>query len=545
MVKIKKRKQGSTEPESNWAQARYAWTHQLLARFGRLERRPDIGPVESKFDQQLQGKLDLHQVVWWDETHRKCVIGSIQNTNKTFEILFPRNKEGNFELEGGEYTKERKTRLNVKYEKECRLGLGVAMVTPRSDDGTPLPSIGKRCFPYDYTSKVMISMDDYKRLMKVEYNRVRSLKGSNGYWLESFRDPNILYYQNDPVNKLKGVGKKTAERLECIGMKTVGDLKSLKSPTDINELPQKMSVAQLTKFWTEAKQAVDKDAPVGIDHRLSSNPYESKFGAEWEKHLKASATFSHSAYICDYIDHMMTESEKIMKGTIHENTWMVYHDALALMTSKSTKDWMAEKGYLKRWILPSENLYDHLPSAVAKSYKGKPIGNSPEYMPLDTHLNQDIHASHDHHVVLTHDAPDDNIKKFSGSTPKRLTSSYIRLTHPETGVVPISNRIMEDINRVLLSMERVRQARGCLIDENCRNGRRHEKNEEVTTISNNWGGKRNKNTQQSYLLHLNKKDTCIHKDAHLIMEEMRRSNNAVTGDNDTDAMTLLDVTEVE
>ena len=63
MVNIKKRKQGSSEPESNWAQARYAWTRQLLARFGRLERYPCHGPIERRFDGDLQGKLSLHQVV--------------------------------------------------------------------------------------------------------------------------------------------------------------------------------------------------------------------------------------------------------------------------------------------------------------------------------------------------------------------------------------------------------------------------------------------------------------------------------------------------
>ena len=536
MVKIKKRKQGSTDPESNWAQARYAWTQQLLARFGRLPRTPLIGPIERKFDQHLLGKLDLNQIVWWDETHRKCLIGTVQNPSKDYDILFPRNNEGKFDVEGGEYTKERKSRLNVKYEKECRLGLGVGMIAPLSEDGTPLPSTGKRCHPYDYTSKVMISIEDYKRLMKVEFNRVRSLKGTNGYWYQSFRDPNIQYYQNDPVSKLKGVGKKTAELLEGIGLKTVGDLKSLTSPTDIEELPQKLTISKLTKFCTEARQAVDKDAPIGIDHRLSANPYLSKFGAEWEKHLKASATFSHSACICDYIEHIMSESERIMKGTIHENTWMVYHDALAIMTAKATKEWMAEKGYLKRWILPSEDLYNNLPNTVRKSYQGKPIGNSPEYMPLDTHLNQDIHASHDYHVVLTQDAPDDDAKKFSGSTPKRISSSYHRLTDPEDGIVPTPSRIMQDINRVLVSMEKVREARGCIIDESCRSGRRYEEkgddDNSSTIIRTNWGGKREKKSQESYLLHLDKSNQCIHNDAILIMEEMRRNGEVAVAGHD-------------
>ena len=522
MVTIKKRKQGSTDPGSNWAQARYAWTCQLLARFGRLERTPSHGPIERKFDQQLQGKLELDQIVWWDETHRKCLIGSANNPNKNYHILFPRNKEGQFDLEKGEYSKEQKTRLNVKYEKECRLGLGVAMVTPLSDDGTPLPSVGRRCVPYDYTSKVMVSVDDYKKLMKAEFQRVRALKGRSGFWVQSNRDPNILYYQNDPVNKIKGIGKKTAEVLEQVGVKTVGDLSQFESPTEIERLlkSKKISQAKLTKYWTEARQVVDKDAPPDIDHRLSPNPYKSKFGDDcWEENLQKSTTFCHSAYICNYIDHMMKESERVMKGTIHENTWMVYHDALAIMTAKSTKEWMRQKGYLKRWILPSDDLYDNLPDNVRKSYQGKPVGNSPEYMPLDTHLNQDIHASHDYHAIITQHVPEENLLKFSSSTPKRLSDSYIRLTDPNTGVVPSSNRILEDVRRVLVSLERVKEAKGCIIEDSCRNGRRFEANEECNNVNRNWGGKRTKHEQDYYLRHLDKKDACIHNDALLVMNQ--------------------------
>ena len=87
------------------------------------------------------------------------------------------------------------------------------------------------------------------------------------------------------------------------------------------------------------------------------------------------------------------------------------------MTSQATKEWMAEKGYLKRWILPSDDLNNNLPVAVRKSYQGKPIGNSPEYMPLDTHLNQDIHALHDYHVMVTSHIAETDLRKFSGSTP--------------------------------------------------------------------------------------------------------------------------------
>ena len=303
MVNIKKRKQGSSEPESNWAQARYAWTRQLLARFGKLkERHPQHGPIERRFDGDLQGKLSLHQVVWWDETHRKCLIGG-QNPSKTFQILFPRNENGDLDIENGEYSKERKTVLNVKYEKECCLGLGVAMVTPLSQDGTPLPQVGRRCHPFDYTSKVMISIDDYERLKKIEFQRVKALNGRNGYWVSSSRDDTIPYYNDDPVSLLKGVGKKTAQLLQEMGLRTIGQLKEIDNPSRIDNLPNGLSTKKLTNCCNESKKASQENAQKSVDHRAASYPYQSKFGNNWEMHLQSSPTFSNSAYMSIYRAH--------------------------------------------------------------------------------------------------------------------------------------------------------------------------------------------------------------------------------------------------
>ncbi len=72
----------------------------------------------------------MNQIVWWDETRRKYLIRTVLNPTKDYDILSPRNKEGKFDVEGGEYMKERKSKLNVKYEKECHLGLRVEMITP-------------------------------------------------------------------------------------------------------------------------------------------------------------------------------------------------------------------------------------------------------------------------------------------------------------------------------------------------------------------------------------------------------------------------------
>ena len=69
IVKVQKQKQGSSNLEYCWSQTRYDWTCQLLARFGELKH--VHRPIQRRFKWNLIGKLDLDQVVWWDETHRK------------------------------------------------------------------------------------------------------------------------------------------------------------------------------------------------------------------------------------------------------------------------------------------------------------------------------------------------------------------------------------------------------------------------------------------------------------------------------------------
>ena len=166
--------------------------------------------------------------------------------------------------------------------------------------------------------------------------------------MSSSRDDTIPYYNDDPVSLLKGVVKKTAQLLQEMGLKTIGQLKEIDNPSRIDNLPIGLSTKKLTNCCNESKKASQENAPKSVDHRAASNPYRSKFGDNWEMHLQSSPTFSNSACICQYIEHIMTESARIMKDTIHEKTWMVYHDALSIMTSKNTKEWMREKGYLER-----------------------------------------------------------------------------------------------------------------------------------------------------------------------------------------------------
>ena len=65
-----------------------------------------------------------------------------------------------------------------------------------------------------------------------------------------------------------------------------------------------------------------------------------------------------SAYvlIADMIEFMVAESQRVMRGTYHEDDCFFYHHVLSLMTATATIDWMCKKDYLKRWLLPVNQL---------------------------------------------------------------------------------------------------------------------------------------------------------------------------------------------
>ena len=503
LKRVKRRKQGSTGPNSPWSRARLEWTTQLLVRFGELGEDDFPRPIERRFKRAEIGHLDIYQVVWWDETHRKCLIGGLSRT-KNYHIMFPRTSDGKVDTKNGEYSNKEISILNVKYEKECRMGLGCAMVTPLDDNNSPLPPEGRRCKLFNYTSKVLVSISDGKKMMATEIRRVKNCSSKTTKWIDKVA-PQDKVYSNDPVDKLKKCGYQTKKKLLTVGIKQVQDLRDISDANNFT-LPPGLARKTFQTVWQYAKEAEEQPRPLPIDHRKAANPYESKYGADWKKFIVKSPTFSNSVLITDYITHIMQESKRVMEGTKHQEDWKVYHDALSLMTAKETKEWMREEGFLDRWILPSSDLYNNLPILKSK-YDNNPIGNSPEFMPWDAHLNADVHSSVDYHCLVAKDLSNNDPRKFESSTPKNMLKAYERLLDPgEDGVVPSSHRICQDIRRVIKAFKLVRDASGCIIDErNLRKGRRYEASDDRVSKR---GGKRQKKCSSKYLPNNNE----LHKD---------------------------------
>ena len=61
VVKVQKQKQGSKDPNSDWAKARFLFTKQLLIRLGVIDLTAN-GPVEKRWDRDSLGHLALEQI---------------------------------------------------------------------------------------------------------------------------------------------------------------------------------------------------------------------------------------------------------------------------------------------------------------------------------------------------------------------------------------------------------------------------------------------------------------------------------------------------
>ena len=141
--------------------------------------------------------------------------------------------------------------------------------------------------------------------------------------------------------------------------------------------------------WKDSQiDLLDSAMPDPINYSTCDNPYEALFGDKWEEEIKNHSLLKGFVCVTDLIEHMWSEIEKHYKDTVHKETWWVYHNTLSIMCEKVTINWMKEKGYYDRWILPELGLNDNL-----GLFGGKPVGNSPEFIPWHACLNNDVHES--------------------------------------------------------------------------------------------------------------------------------------------------------
>ena len=280
LKRVRKRKQGSCDPDAPWSRARVLYIKQLMVRLGVFDpQKETFGPVERRFDRNSLGHLSIDQIGWWDETHRKCLIGGIR-TSKDFCLQFKRNKQGLLDPDG-EYSKRDLVKLNVKYESEGRFGLGCAKVSKLNKQTNNYLPHAVVMPPFNYSGKTIISISDYEIKKNVEMRRVKKLS-QRSQWCE--KPEKDAVYQDSPLDSLKGLGGKTMQKMNAAKIMTCGQLCDL--PEDALEIEGITKKKMLEFQKTAQNTAKVSNAPPLKDHRKHFNPYMSRFGEQWEAKIK-------------------------------------------------------------------------------------------------------------------------------------------------------------------------------------------------------------------------------------------------------------------
>ena len=221
---------------------------------------------------------------------------------------------------------------------------------------------------------------------------------------------------------------------------------------------------------------------------------------------------------------MMEKADEVMKGTVFENDWYFYHDALSLMTSKDCLHWMKEtnfngKSIFDRWILP-------ININKGTRYENTVCGNSPEFMPLDNSLNRDIQLSHDHHTIMTAHLPKDDIRRFSKATPVLIDRGIRRIWDNSEGT-PSGRRVLQDIERATDAMLAVLLADGKMVPEIVnRNGHRNEKAGQSAKGNRNKEGSERKDWDKDQWLHPLVRDVVEERKLAVIQKYMDDSSDS-------------------
>ena len=124
---------------------------------------------------------------------------------------------------------------------------------------------------------------------------------------------------------------------------------------------------------------------------------------------------------------------------------------------------MKEKNCFHRWLLSMNGLQYRTP------YSGRPVGNIPEFMPLDNIPNRDILHSLRFHCVLScffldgegTDEEERNMR-FSFSSPKEIARGLKRIWESKMGT-PSSARIIQDVDLALKPLEIFYRANGAAV----------------------------------------------------------------------------------
>ena len=179
-------------------------------------------------------------------------------------------------------------------------------------------------------------------------------EGSDREWCKKVIRHEDELWEEDEVRQIRGVGKTSVEKLKRAGIYYVKDLKYLDDTDEtmfgISEGTKLngengLTVSFIRSIVDICRDAAQGEGPKAIDHQLAVNPYRSKFGDDWFEKVKKSTHMKKYVSIRSLVTHIYEETKSAFVGTVHENDFYFYHDALSLMSSKKTWSGWIKKIY--------------------------------------------------------------------------------------------------------------------------------------------------------------------------------------------------------
>ena len=255
----------------------------------------------------------------------------------------------------------------------------------------------------------------------------------------------------DSIFILKQIEKAVCQRLkEEKGILCVKDLKVWENKSN-NELKllkvYGLSIQTFKNAILQSLKALpgSRPRPTVINHAEMPNPYESLYGSEWKQVILKTATMKRFILSNRLVKQIYENTKKVFSGSMYKNNFYFYHDTLSLMTSHSCKECMTRTGIINHWVLPQKDINKQT------KYFNRPVGNSPEVMPMDSNLNKDLHEGVNWLCCITNRPDNTDQRKFSKTVPKRMLSAYARAW--DTSLLPegypSAKRIVQDIDCVV------------------------------------------------------------------------------------------------
>ncbi len=251
----------------------------------------------------------------------------------------------------------------------------------------------------------------------------------------------------------------------------------VKAPKEFNEerlrwrLFEIERVKKLKSYTGEANRGLWKkfrppdDASPEV--KKNWNPYEARYGVnQWGVEIdKVTQRKRKAMNVTDLMDHLIKVGNEFFRATPFATTWVLYHDALTSWWAKDAQAHMKANGFEHRQMQARGNT-----CANFARYKGKLVGNSPEFMPLDNNLFADFERAYWANVAVTALTKNWNdARRFKTGTPEDVWKT-LRLVWLHC--IP-SHRIVQDVFRCISCFKTVADANGIAIKfQGARNGKR-------------------------------------------------------------------------